>query len=102
MTGGSLPDGTYVLSEGRGSPNPVPNVHIKFRISDGGSRIQHIEGLVGGADRTAAGVVSGSDTYLVRGFICPGTTTLIDRYTVTPTGLQIVNSNGPMMIFTRQ
>jgi beta-galactosidase len=102
MTGGPLIDGTYVLSEGHNAPRTIPAVRLKFRISDGGTRIQHIEGADAAPTRTAAGIVSTSENYLVRGFVCPGTTTLVDQYSATPDGLQILNIGGGFTTYTRQ
>jgi beta-galactosidase len=102
MTGGPLTDGVYVFTESRNVPTSPFVLRSKFQISEGGTRIQYLEGATTTPERTAAGVVTTSGNVLVRGFVCPGTTTLVSRYTATPTSIQLLDFRGPLAVFTRQ
>jgi beta-galactosidase len=101
MTGGTIVDGTYVLTKLWNSPRAGVG-HMKLRISGGGAIVDLSQRVEGGPLQLGAGTMWTAGNYLTRSLTCPGPVTFIDKYTASPTTITIQSSQGPVSVFTRE
>jgi hypothetical protein len=93
MTGGTIPDGTYLLSARADYTGGTCNctTHAKWNVSGGGTKIDVVVRTDPKPDNKLSGALTTSGTSLALGFTCPATRTISFQYSVSTTaGTQLV------------
>ena len=104
MTGGTIADGTYVLTERLdfSGGTCACTTHTKLVFSDGGTKLEGIFRTEPEADKIYAATVSTSGTTMTWNFTCPATMTLLRQYTATATTIRTVDEQMQLETYTLQ